>query len=60
VKPLVPGAEPPTSRRLTQYSPKFRLPGELALLAVIILAMSEAIFILRQKQEKEEKSKETD
>ncbi|MGA3296351.1 MAG: phosphate-starvation-inducible PsiE family protein [Candidatus Bathyarchaeia archaeon] len=33
---------------------------ELALLAVIILAMAGAIFILRQKQEKEEKSKETD
>jgi uncharacterized membrane protein (DUF373 family) len=33
---------------------------ELALLAVIILAMAGAIFILRQKQEKEEKPKETD
>jgi uncharacterized membrane protein (DUF373 family) len=33
---------------------------ELALLAVIILAMSVAIFMLRQKQEKEEKPKETD
>ncbi|MGA2783074.1 MAG: phosphate-starvation-inducible PsiE family protein [Candidatus Bathyarchaeia archaeon] len=33
---------------------------ELALLAVIILAMAGAIFILRQRQEKEEKSKEND
>jgi uncharacterized membrane protein (DUF373 family) len=33
---------------------------ELALLAVIILAMAGAIFMLRQKQEKEEKPKETD
>ena len=33
---------------------------ELALLAVIILVMAGAIFILRQRQEKEEKSKETD
>jgi len=33
---------------------------ELALLAVIIVSMSGAIFMLRQKQEKEEKSKETD
>jgi len=33
---------------------------ELALLAVIILAMSAAIFMLRQKQEKEEKPKESD
>jgi len=32
---------------------------ELALLAVIIVSMSGAIFLLRQKQEKEEKSKET-
>ena len=33
---------------------------ELALLAVIIVSMSGAIFMLRQKQEKEEKSKESD
>ncbi|HMK84243.1 MAG TPA: phosphate-starvation-inducible PsiE family protein [Candidatus Bathyarchaeia archaeon] len=33
---------------------------ELALLAVIILVMAGAIFILRQRQEKEEKSKEND
>lgn len=33
---------------------------ELALLAIIILAMAGAVFILRQKQEKEEKSKEND